>query len=243
MVFTFVGVILICIMELNNPHLPTVTALQSNIDTVLDSLNEWTASLHVSCIVGSSGKVDLFQFTASEYRVKKGGIQPVKFDPTVYPPTDEGLQLLFTYLSYQGLTEGTVLSNHSGKTCLNCFRCRVYVNSRLKKPLSGTSSSLDEDSDIVSVADDGFDVFGVKFGIGEHKFHRDNSFKQLGGLIYGRGSTTVLPLESKHVCGVKLNFCIHNYGKEDGFIHLVCGYGARDHTFHCKPNTGDLYLL
>jgi hypothetical protein len=117
---SFITPIILFVMESIEPHiptiesqLPTITALQTDIDKVLDGLNKWTASLHVSCVVGSPGKLDLFQFTDPQYRVKKGGIQPVQFDPALYPPTDAGLQLLLTYLGYQGLTEGTVLNTVS----------------------------------------------------------------------------------------------------------------------------------
>jgi hypothetical protein len=61
----------------------------------------------------------------------------------------------------------------------------------------------------------------------------------------GQPSTTVLPLESRHVCGVKLNFHIHNYGRKMMvlFILSVVMVAGSDHKFHCKPNVGDLPAL
>jgi hypothetical protein len=46
-----------------------------------------------------------------------------------------------------------------------------------------------------------YDVWGVKCGICEHKFHRDNSFKRAGGLVEVRGLTQ-LSFQSKHPISV-----------------------------------------
>jgi hypothetical protein len=87
------------------------------------------------------------------------------------------------------------------------------------------------------------DAWGVKFGILEYKFHRNNSFKWAGGLSDVRGSSTVLPVDACQSCGVRLSFKIHHYGQEDGFRFLNCGHGGSLHTYHPKPNLGDLPFM
>ena len=72
----------------------TIDDAQADIDTVIDSLKGWTATLHFSGVVGFSNPVDLFEYTKVEYRVKKGQNHPIKFDSEVYPPTDTGLLCL-----------------------------------------------------------------------------------------------------------------------------------------------------
>jgi hypothetical protein len=142
------------------------------------------------------------------------------------------------------LQEGSALNARSSKHTLTCFCCRVY-----KKPKSAKDIS---ESDYLSMLEEGeeplekmetCDAWSVKFGIREYKFHRDSSFKRPGGLRDIRANTTILPIESYHVCPVKLNLKVEKYGMVDGYIHLVCGYGNRNHTHHCRPHDGDLPAL
>jgi hypothetical protein len=100
-----------------------------------------------------------------------------------------------------------------------------------------------EDDDVILEQMDDCDAWGVKFGIREYKFHRDNCFKWAGEFSDVRGSSTVLPIDGSQFCGVRLSFKIHYYGQEDGFIFLNYGHGGSLHTHHPKPNVGDLPFM
>jgi hypothetical protein len=70
-----------------------------------------------------------------------------------------------------------------------------------------------------------------------------SSYKRPGGLCDVRGSSTVLPQHPSLVCSAKLSLRIAKYGQQDGFIHLVTGFGDSSHVHHSRPNDGDLPAL
>jgi hypothetical protein len=213
-------------MSFSNARPQSTNDVQSEINLVIDKLSSWKATLPFGGIVGGAPNLDLFEYTKPQYRAKRGSHNhSIKFDPEVYAPTDEGLLQLKTHLAYLALQEGTVLSSRNQKTILSCFRCRTY---------SSKGKASEEAKDEV------VDVWGVKLGIREYKFHRDSSFKRAAGLSGVRGSSTSLPVDSTDVCPVKISFQIHKYGQPDGFIFMVCGHGSCFHSGHCKPNEGDL---
>ena len=221
----------------------TINDTQADIDQAIEDLKGWSATLHFSGVVDFLQPVDLFEYTKPQYRAKKGEKHIIKFDSSVYPPTENGLLLLRTHLSFTALQEGTALNSRDSKTTLTCFRCREYQKSRPKPYPTETSLNLLEEDEKVVDEQEHCDVWGVKFGIREHKFHRDGSYKRPGGLSDVRGSSTVLPLDSSMLCSVKLTFRIEKYGHVDGYIHQVTGFGESSHVHHCRPIDGDLPAL
>lgn len=216
-------------MTVLNISSPLSSDSQSEINQTIANLSSWKAILPFSGVLGSTSSVDLFEYTKPQYRAKRGSKDhTIKFDPAVYAPNDEGLLLLRTHLSYIALQDGTVLNSRNSKTILSCFRGRTYQT-------SGRTPAADADSMV--------DLWGVKLGIREYKFHRDNAFKRAGGQTAVRGCSTSLPLSTSDICSVKLNLSIHKYDENDGYIFMVCGTGSCCHTGHCKPNNGDISVF
>ena len=126
--------------------------------------------------------------------------------------------MLRTHLPYTALQEGTALNSRDSKNILTCFRCREYKKFLPKPDATSTSLCLLEDDEEVVEEEEHCDVWGVKFGIREHKFHRDSSYKRPGGLVDVRGTSTTLPLHPSELCSAKLTLRIEKYGKGDGYI-------------------------
>ena len=167
----------------------SITGAQASIDSEISKSSQWTATLPFSGVVGYSEPVDLFEYTKPEYRVKRGkNNHNIKFDSTVYAPTDEGLLLLRAHLSFNALQEGTAFNSRSEKSILTCFRSRVYAPAPKKRkdkisPISHSSNTslLEEEEDTIADEMPKCDNWGVKVGIREHTFHCDNSYKRPGG--------------------------------------------------------------
>ena len=173
----------------------SIIEAQSSIDKVIEDLKGWKATLHFLGVVGFPHPVDLFKYTKPEYRepkAKKGDTHRIKFDPVVYPPTEDGLHELRSHLSFMALQEGTALNSRSTKLSLNCFRCCTYKKPKASKknPVSANLSLLEEGEQPLEEQEE-CDNWGVKFGVREYKFHRNNSFKRPGGLVDVHANTMV----------------------------------------------------
>ena len=85
-----------------------------------------------------------------------------------------------------------------------------------------------------------FDEDGVMVGIQRYHYHRDRSYCQVDGKTSNRGTCTMRPFESEETCKVSLRFGVKE--GPNGYIYLKQGCGHNLHSFHPKPQKGDLHF-
>jgi hypothetical protein len=115
-------------------------AAQEVVDEVVDTLQNWTATLPFMDVegIGTNGQpVDLFSYTSSHKKLPEGigGSPPeVIFDCNKYPTTEQGLRELVLSLQMVAAIHGTYLGTPSRASRLACQRCRPYRSHRKNKP-------------------------------------------------------------------------------------------------------------
>lgn len=235
---------------------------QSEIDKEIQKLQSWHASLPFHHVEGFEVPVDLFKYTNKYFKPpsKRNQVLPVCptiiFDRQRYPPNAKGLKDLSKDLQSSAIESGTELLNRHNKYRFNCFRCRCHDRtSKKKKKLSKPDdnalsdlvaeihpSNLDDESVEEHVnatlvesetqnAND-FDENGVKIGIRERHYHRDQSYRRTKAQGLKRGTSTRLPLVSERQCKVCIVIDLH----EDGFYYMRTGVGNNKHSFHPQTN-------
>jgi hypothetical protein len=217
-------------------------AAQEVVDEVVDTLQNWTATLPFMDVegIGTNGQpVDLFSYTSSHKKLPEGigGPPPeVIFDRNKYrPPTEQGLrELAVLLLQRVAAIHGTYLGTPSRACRLACQRCRPYRDPRKNKlpppPSASQQRSMDGDQQ-----QDEFDEFGVKQDLRRHMFHRNKSFARLDGKKLKKNTATSLPVTHAEACKLALNL---KMDKTKGYIYLNQGYGCSEHQGHPKPTAG-----
>ena len=129
----------------------TISSSRSALMSELLSMQTWKASLPfpASKLKGFASDevpvVDLFEYTDLQHQLckKDEHLSPIQFDPTLYPPTNDGMKSLITELKAIGFKHGSNLICRNQPSVLNCFRCKHYVAERSTKSLD----IIDEFSD------------------------------------------------------------------------------------------------
>ena len=214
------------------------SAAQKIINEALEELECWNATLPFYDVEGlaENEHVDLFTFTDKNLHPRKD-FNPnpkVIFDRKKYPPTQEGLSSLKTNIMAIAQLYGTILTKKSDALSLVCQQSRPCKPK--KKTLVDTQTPLE--LPLQNFEEDTYDQDGVKIGIREYYYHRDNAHRRKGGKSSVKGCSTVLPLTREETCKVSLRFDIQNTDPNGGFIYLKEGCGCAKHTSHPKEIPG-----
>ena len=213
---------------------------QKAIDEALEAAETWSATLPFDKVEGFGGAtIDLFDFTCSKAHKRVTCRTPPKviFDRALFPATKDGVSALTKEIKTIGMIHGTVLVNSKDPLILSCQRCRTH-KSHKKKRTAGEAMDDEGETDDIEFDDD-----GVKVGMRECHFHRDNSHRRAGGKKLSKSRSTALPLEREETCKVCLRFGMTVEKEEkDSFIFLKQGCGSSKHTGHPRVMSGDLHL-
>ena len=236
----------------------TAQDAQADVDNAIHRQFNWQAELYFTDLENFDNQaIDLFQFTdKNHYHFRRQSSKSksteelphlVIFDRKKYPPNDDGIKRLCTALKIEGIKSGTNLVYRSQAHVLSCFRCRKHGPRRSKVipstniPDQPNGSPMDNNDTAQPdniLSDKTFDNDGVRLGIRPYRYHRDRSMNRCGGKSSVRGTSTMRPVHAEETCKVALRLGVKE--GPDGYIYLKQGCGHRLHSFHPKPQKGDL---